>query len=187
MKSVLLSTIVLIFCAAMGYSQEQNASVEKTIYGVQTGIIGVLGHAEIKLANALALRGELGLELGFSVGAGDDVFALIPSVILEPRYYYNLNRRLEKDKNISKNSGNFFALSTRYYPDSFVITNADNLEVQSTVAFIPKYGLKRTYWEHFTTEFGLGIGYYTVLKKEQRTTNDSNVAVDLHIRVGYTF
>ena len=142
----------------------------------------------MKLADAFALRGELCLELGIFVGNGNDLFALTPAVIAEPRYYYNFNRRVRKGKTISKNSGNFIVLNTRYDPDALVITNAENVEVLSTIAFIPKYGLKRTYWEHLTTEFGLGIGYYVELDKDQRGFNNtSNIAVDLHIRVSYTF
>lgn len=49
---------------------------------------------------------------------------------------------------------------------------------------MPKWGIKRTLGNHFTYEAGIGIGTFFALE-EYKT--DNNIAVDLHLRIGYTF
>jgi hypothetical protein len=106
---------------------------------------------------------------------------------VEPRWYYNLTKRSDKGKNISKNSGNFIALNTTWNPDFFFITNEnkDNINVISTLAIVPKWGIKRTYGSHFTFETGIGLGYVFYLENYNNETG--TVGLDLHLRLGYTF
>lgn len=40
--------------------KSQNASVEKSVFGIQTGFLGIWGHNETKLTNQIALRSEIG-------------------------------------------------------------------------------------------------------------------------------
>ncbi len=44
---------------------------------------------------------------------------MTPVITAEPRWYYNLNKRVSKSKNIEGNSGNFISLKTSYHPDWF--------------------------------------------------------------------
>jgi hypothetical protein len=73
----------------------QDTSVEKSIFGIQTGFSGIWINNESRLSNSLALRSEIGIENDFAVGdhysgAG---FILQPVLTIEPRYYYNLEKR----------------------------------------------------------------------------------------------
>jgi hypothetical protein len=160
-------------------------SVEKSIFGIQTGILGVWVHYEAKLSNEFALRSEVGLDYGFTKNSNENKFALIPNVRLEPRWYYNLEKRNNKGKNIKKNSANFLALNFNYNPNWFVISNIDNAKVIPTLIILPKWGIKRTYGKHFTFETGLGLGPIIYLEKFDGEKSD--VGVDLHLRLGYTF
>jgi hypothetical protein len=113
--------------------KSQNASVEKSTYGLQTGFLGVWAHNETKLTNSIALRSEIGFDSGiwggdFYNGTG---FLMTPVITLEPKLYYNLDKRFRNAKRIDGNSGNFISLKTSYHPDWFVISNKDNVKVIS--------------------------------------------------------
>jgi hypothetical protein len=170
--------------------KSQNASVEKSTYGIQTGFLGIWLHNETKLSNSIALRSEIGFDSGiwggdFYDGTG---FLLTPVITLEPRLYYNLNKREEKSRRIEGNSGNFISLKTSYHPDWFVISNTDNVSVISDISIIPTWGIRRNIGKHFTYETGFGIGYrYTFAKQAGFLDNKSEVDVNLHLRIGYRF
>ncbi|WP_374401044.1 hypothetical protein [Flavobacterium sp.] len=186
MKRLFLLGLVLF--SISGFSQD-SLRVEKSIFGIQTGLLGFWAHNEARLSDEIALRTELGFDLGVAKSSlqDKDIVVLIPSIRLEPRWYYNLENRVKKGKSIAKNSANFFALNTTWNPDFFYITNEnkDNFNVISTLAIIPKWGLKRTYGSHFTFETGFGLGYFFYLEEYNNETG--NVGVDLHLRIGYTF
>ena len=45
-------------------TKAQNASVEKSSFGIQTGVLGIWAHREVKLSNQIALRAEFGMDAG---------------------------------------------------------------------------------------------------------------------------
>lgn len=182
--------LIVMFCGMTLIVKSQNASVEKSTYGIQTGFLGIWLHNETKLSNSIALRSEIGFDSGiwggdFYDGTG---FLLTPVITLEPRLYYNLNKREEKSRRIEGNSGNFISLKTSYHPDWFVISNTDNVSVISDISIIPTWGIRRNIGKHFTYETGFGIGYrYTFAKQAGFLDNKSEVDVNLHLRIGYRF
>lgn len=165
--------------------------MENSIYGIQAGFLGIWVHNETKLSNSIALRSEIGFDAGFSGVAyfdasanGHNIYIYTPVITLEPRWYYNLDNRLEKGRSIANNSGNFVGLKVSFNPDWFVISNSDGAYVPNQINIIPKWGIKRTVGEHFTYEAGIGFGYHDNL---DRTGEDEHLALDLHLRLGYTF
>ena len=186
MKRLFLLSLVLF---SMGSFSQDSLRVEKSIYGIQTGLLGFWAHNEARITDKIALRTELGFDLGVGQNSFNDknIFILLPSLRLEPRWYYNIENRAKKGKNSAKNSANFFALNTSWNPDFFYITNEniDNINVISTLAIVPKWGLKRTYGSHFTFETGFGLGYVFYLEDYKNETG--TIGVDLHLRLGYTF
>ncbi len=178
-----IAMIAIILLMASKISA-QNSSVEKSIYGIQTGILGIWFHSEIRLSNEIALRSELGFDGGYRYSDlfGINTYVLAPVITAEPRWYYNFERRNRKGKNTSKNSANFIGLKVSFNPDWFTISNDDNIIVSNQIVFIPKWGLKRTLGDHFTYETGIGFGY-----GYQFDDDYGGVAADLHLRIGYTF
>ncbi len=61
----------------------------------KTGVAGLWLNNESKLSNTIALRSEMGVEHDFTVGDHYDGAGFIfqPVLTLEPRYYYNLEKR----------------------------------------------------------------------------------------------
>lgn len=182
--------LTLIFCGLTFIGKAQNASVEKSTYGIQTGFLGIWVHNESKLSNSIALRTELGFDSGIWGGDFYDKtgFLMTPVITVEPRWYYNLNKRKNKSKRIDENSGNFVSLKISYHPDWFVISNTDNVNVISDISIIPTWGIRRNNGKHFNYEAGIGIGYrYIFAKQAGYLENESEVAANLHLRIGYRF
>ena len=181
-------------------SNAQKASVEKTLFGIQTGFAGLWLNNETKLTNSIALRSEIGIENDFAVGDhySGTGFILQPVLNIEPRYYYNLEKRNSNRKKISKNSGNYVSIKTSYHPDWFVINLDENITKIADLSIIPTWGIKRQIGNHFNFETGIGFGYRIVyLKPNYRTANSQNVddfALNrnkytpyFHLRIGYAF
>lgn len=187
MKKILLT---LVFGGLTLIAKSQNASVEQSTYGIQTGFLGIWAHNETKLSNSIALRSEIGFDSGIWGGDFYDRtgFLLTPVITLEPRLYYNLNKRIKKSRRIDRNSGNFISLKTSYHPDWFVISNTKNISIISDISIIPTWGIRRNIGKHFTYETGIGIGYrYTFAKQAGFLKNVSETTANLHLRIGYQF
>lgn len=181
----LLAVLIISYTA-----KSQTGQVEQSTFGIQTGFIGLWIHNESKLSDQITLRSELGFDSGFWGGSFYDKagFIMTPQITLEPRWYYNLNKRTEQSKRIDFNSGNFIALKTSYHPDWFVISNYDDINVISAVSVIPTWGIRRNLGNHFNYEAGLGFGYrYIFAKQAGFLNNESEAAVNLHLRIGYIF
>ena len=112
-------------------------------------------------------------------------FFMTPVITVEPRWYYNLEKRQSKSKNISGNSGNFVSLQTSYHPNWFVISNYDNLKTFNLITVIPTWGIKRNVGKHFTYETAIGIGYGHQFR--EGFGDLEGVTANLHLRIGYRF
>ncbi|SFU70052.1 hypothetical protein SAMN05216480_11447 [Pustulibacterium marinum] len=182
--------LILILSFITYFNYAQDASVESSTFGIQTGLLGVWAHNEFKLTNTLALRSEVGFDSAiwgghFYDGVG---FVMAPVLTLEPRWYYNIKKRFAKSKTIDGNSANFLSIKTSYHPDWFVISNEDNVSVESDLSVIPTWGIRRGIGRHFTYETGIGVGYQYVFEQpSQFKSAESNVIFNIHVRIGYRF
>jgi len=186
-KKIIYLSLGIIFCQL---TNAQNASVEKTVYGIQIGAFGIWGNLESRLTNSIALRSEIGLDSGIWGGSfyPKTGYIITPVLTLEPRLYYNLNARIKKSRNIRNNSGNFISLKTSYHPDWFAISNYDNVQIVPDLSIIPTWGIRRSISKHFNYETGIGIGYvYYFAKNSGYSSNSSDATINLHLRIGYTF
>ncbi|MFI2741880.1 hypothetical protein ACG2LH_04005 [Zhouia sp. PK063] len=188
MKNLLWS---LTFLGTIFITQAQNASVEKSTYGLQIGVLGVWFHNEAKLSNAMALRTELGFDSeiwGGDIYDNPSGFLLTPVITIEPRWYYNLNKRVHKSRRIDGNSGNFLSLNVSYHPDWFVVSNYKNMSVVSDIFIAPTWGIRRNIGNHINYETGIGIGYrYYFAKSAGYLENEGDVDLNIHLRIGYRF
>ena len=182
--------VALAFFGVIFMAKSQTVSVEKSTFGIQTGYLRIWVHNESKISTQFALRSELGFDTGiFGSDVNDpDGFLLAPAITVEPRWYYNLNKREHKSKRIDGNSGNFISLKTTYHPDWFVISNEDNINFISDISIIPTWGIRRNIGTHFNYEVGFGIGYvHYFIKDTILLLDESGSTFNLHLRIGYAF
>ena len=188
MKIIKKVTIILSICLLTNFAKAQNTSVEKSTSGIQTGILGAWIHREMKLTNQIALRTELGMDAGIFGGSfyPKTGYLIVPVIRVEPRWYYNLEKRQSQSKSIEGNSGNFLALQTSYHPNWFNISNYENIKIVNQISVIPTWGIKRNIGKHFTYETGIGLGFrYYFAKSEGYAKDVSSAAINLHLRIGY--
>lgn len=181
----------VFFLLVFQTNHSQNKGVEKTLFNLQTGILGTWLNNETKITNKFALRSEIGLDAGIFGGEINDNsgFFLTPVINIEPRWYYNILKRENKNKQINNNSANFLTTSISYHPDWFVVSNNNNINVYNQLSIIPKWGIRRNIANsNFNFEAGIGFGYrFYFLKQYGYSKNDGETALDLHLRIGYTF
>jgi|SRR5574344_234223 hypothetical protein len=182
----------LLFYASSVFSQE-TIGLEKSIWGFQVGINPLGIHNESRLTNEISLRSEIGFGFGFS----GDSWAIMPQLMLEPRYYYNLKRRSGKDKQIRNNSGNYLSLNVNYLSGNLSI-KSEGVDVYPGISIIPMYGLRRNIGKNFNFEFAFGAGYgwtfkeytgvdYITSETYTEKVTEHGVSLGLRLSVGYIF
>ncbi|MEO6175760.1 MAG: hypothetical protein ABIP27_11480 [Flavobacterium circumlabens] len=183
--SKIITFIFMLLLGTKGISQ-QKGTIEKSIFGVQTGFLGFWINNEFRLFSNLSVKSELGLDVGIFGGSSSDKIGTIlaPVLTFEPRYYYNIQKRAVNNNVTRNNSANFIALNLKYQPDLFVISN-NNVDAISNISIIPKWCIRRNLGNNFHYETGFGIGYRYFLEKVN--SENSEIAVDLHLRIGYNF
>ncbi|MCK8521239.1 hypothetical protein M0D21_06665 [Aquimarina sp. D1M17] len=143
-------TPLLVLSFYFGFSQKtKKVSVEKSVFGIQTGLLGIWAHNELKLSSQIALRSEIGF-------GGLNTSNIRPVLALEPRWYYNLQKRADKDKRVDGNSGNYISLRARYHFHSTEDAEKSDLYHLLTVA---TWGIRRNIGKHFNYEAGIGTGF----------------------------
>lgn len=180
-------TIILLGLTISSFSQ--NFSIEKSITGIQIGFFGTEVYNETRLSNKIALRSQFGLNVGIFGGSLYEKtgFILYPELSIEPKWYYNLDKRVRKNKNIKNNGANFYSLNIQYSPNWFVISNYDNIEVYNTLSIIPTWGFRRNFAEKFNYEFRIGLGYGVSYRDSEYLENEKGAIMDLGFKIGYDF
>lgn len=169
-KKLLGLSLITLLCACKVTAQETQdtirPSVAKSIKGIQIGDPGLVAYYEFKMTNQLTLRAEAGYSIGYKGNAdwffddgSEDGFFALPAFAIEPRWYYNLGRRVRKGKDIARNRANYFSVSTTYYADFGVIKIDDVGDVPNFIYVVPMWGMRRTLGKNFDYELGAGIGY----------------------------
>lgn len=187
---IILGFVMISFFA----KAQQQVSVEKNLNSIQLGLLSLSYQNEVQLERKITLRSEIGLLSGISKieypdGRTENSYLLAPFVNVEPRWYYNLDRRSRLEKETKNNSGNYFSLLSAFVSTRTALVNTKNFETAPSFSIIPEYGLRRGIGKHFFSEYSLGIGYmHNFLKKDYFYRIDANeVIFDVQFKVGYIF
>ncbi len=180
-------TSLLVMSSYFGFSQNvQEASVEKSTFGIQIGVMGVWAYNELKISNQVALRSEIGIAIVGLWTDGNDTLVgtgySLPIVALEPRWYYNLNKRANQGKRIDGNSGNYVSLRGSYYFYDNADSGTDrNLSSHPFTAI--SWGIRRNIGNHFNYEVGVGGG----LGFGNDTGREIGLTPYFNLKIGYRF
>jgi len=193
MKKITILGFILISIIAKA---QEEASVEKNLYGVQLGIVNASFYYETQLDRKITLRTEAGLNLVSSTKEYDDptiedntTTQISPYLTLEPRWYYSLDRRKRLEKNIKNNSSNYISLRTSYDFTKMPLIQNGDFDIAPALSIVPKFGMRRVFAKHFNYEFSGGVGYqYNIFDKTDNCNCDhSDATIDVQIRIGYDF
>ncbi|MGQ1891034.1 hypothetical protein ACT29H_11400 [Thermophagus sp. OGC60D27] len=187
-----LIIFLLIFCHCLVKSQAQDANVEKSVWGVQTLFLPLTIYNESRLTNKIALRSELSWGFFWSQNFLNDSpqWGIVPYFCLEPRYYYNFNRRLQKGKRIDGNSGNYISVYNGFQPGFRI--KSENIDFNPFIFIVPMYGLRRHIGKHFNFETAIGIGYgleFETITYANKTYHNtySSILPNFRLAIGYIF
>ncbi|GAB3893938.1 hypothetical protein GCM10028803_08650 [Larkinella knui] len=81
-----------------------------------------------------------------------------PDLSVGTRYFYNLDRRLEKGKSIRYNSGNYLSVKTRYKLPAVAKNESEHVPIGNGSGFGVEalWGFQRTYRRNFYLNLSLG-------------------------------
>jgi hypothetical protein len=172
--------ISIIFFLFGIFSIAQNNELE-THLSFEVGAIGAWVSFEQPLNNKFLLHAEFGQEFGFyrNLSNSNTQFIATNTLSLEPRYYYNREKRKELGKSIAINTGNYLALEIQHIPDWMTYSSDDNINISKATSVIPKIGMKRRITNFSTFELAGGIGY------QWSADTRNSVAVGLDIKLNF--
>ena len=105
---------------------------------------------------------DLNFGIGFGLASGmyqdRTKFGFYPSFQTQYRYYYNLEKRMQQQKKVSENNGNYFAGHVGVSSGKPVIGNLEYLNnYYSTIGVV--WGMQRIYDSGFKLNLNMGAGY----------------------------
>jgi hypothetical protein len=178
--------ISLLFSLSLFLLSSVSAQTNTTerVIGGQVGFLGAWFYGELPISSSSVIRTDLGLDGAIRGGSFFDgaTLALAPSVTVSPRFYYNLNKRMDRNKNTAKNSANFVSLRTTLQPGWFVLSNKKGTITDSGIIILPTWGIRRIIAQKVSVESGIGIGY--TRRWFNGNTRISSWTAGLHLRVG---
>lgn len=175
-------TIVFVIASNLIFAQNTETLVDR--FSIKAGIIGVSTAYEKVFNDHFTINSEISYQGGFFWGTRyEDDFNYIFTTVLsvEPRYYYNVEKRLNKGKTLNNNAANFISANVYYVPDWLTSSNHENVDVVKTFGIIPKYGLNRNISKNINFEFAFGIGY------AWGEDNYNDIALALDLRLSFDF
>jgi len=185
-KIIFLS--MLFMAPTFLFSQEPTP--QKSFGGLQLGMfnrsIGILYYHEQKMNKDFFLRTEAGIKSGFSnkhttLGAGFSI---------QPRWYYNTEKRQALGKKTAGNSANFLGLNTFFTLPNYLYLQKGQesrflaYDYNKALRFSADWGIRRRPHKSFNWELGAGLGYAYYFIPELRENNPP-LFINLNLRVGF--
>lgn len=153
--------IFVLFLALNAYSQEE-VKVDDNQFRLNILNPGLTFEKGIGKTETLCLDTNIAWTFTTSTKTG---IALTPFGRLQFREYYNLEKRVSKNKNILKNSGNYIALNTSYYFKS--INDNDFVYLDDGFNIGAAWGLQRTYKSGLNINLNTGLAYNFSNRREK--------------------
>lgn len=154
MKKVLLFLTVILF-NVNSFGQENS---QQTNNQFSFNLLTPSLEWEVKTGQTSTIDLQLGMGFGYSKSGSESDFGFFPEFQSEYRYYYNLNKRSEKGKKVSENSGNYIAAVGNIRSGNSIFGDLD-LNEDYAILLGPAWGLQRTYNSGFKLNLELGAGY----------------------------
>lgn len=179
MKKVILLLAAVFAITTAGFSQPRTKSNVSISFNTSN-------IPDVKLAAELGFGGKVFTLLvggGCQYLLGEDrhgnlgLYGPNGFLSLEPRLYFNLDRRDGQGKNTYGNSGNFFAFEVRPVFSS----ETGGKELEDMVILSPVWGFKRVYFRHLMLEVKAGFNFST------KVENGGLMGLNLGARIGYMF
>ncbi|MGD1946883.1 MAG: hypothetical protein ACFB0A_11640 [Croceivirga sp.] len=145
----LVSLFLFVLCSNL-FAQQQ---VEKQQWSLDVLLPGVT--YEVGLSKKTTLNANLGFGFGLRGDGQNTEYGIYPTGILQYRYYYNFQRRLDKGKRIARNTGNYLSPLVAYTSGEPIL---GDYQINEGGFVGLAYGLQRTGRKGFQWNFLFGPG-----------------------------
>lgn len=140
--------IAIMLAVPMMLSAQQKEKLIVSNHSFSAQVIGLQYSYEQRLGGSFSLIGRLGMvPNGFYLYNDPGEFSFsascTPAVTLEPRFYTNVKRRINKGKSTYKNAADFVSIKVDYL-------------LEEDLLITPMYGIRRTFGKHWFGEFSAG-------------------------------
>ncbi|MFV8281930.1 hypothetical protein ACNKXS_10325 [Christiangramia marina] len=151
-----MKKIIVIFLLLTGIS----ANSQSTENQFSINFLMPSAEYELALGENTSLDAILGLGFGYHYSdfTDESEFGVYPNLRAQYRWYYNFDKRIDKGKKVSENSGNYVAGILLLSSGEPII---GDMELRNDLSgFVgPAWGLQRVYGSNFKLNLNLGIGY----------------------------
>jgi hypothetical protein len=158
MQKILL-VIFLSIISFKATAQQKNIENLDNFGKIELGFHGLSFAYELPLSNKFAWENAIGAGMGMNAEPGSATYSLdvvrpVPFLKSKLKFVYNINKRIEKNKNIRNNAGNYIALQSKY---SFgrVGNNSYNQSMLTEL----HWGIQRNLGSNFIFNTHVGFGY----------------------------
>jgi hypothetical protein len=155
--------------SSAGYSQQVD-----NLHSVKFGLWDLSYSYEHSLGKQFTINMEAGVNWGWQSFNNSFEILARPIFQIEPRFYYNVKKRYEKDK-FFNNSASFFSLNS-----GFVFRTLGIDQRSHSFFTIPKWGFRRAMGKHFIFEAQIGGGLWF-------NRNSTQFNPELDLKFGYVF
>lgn len=155
MKNYCLPLLFLLF--VISSSGQEISRLTQNQFSATFFLPGVEYETPVADNSTISLR--IGTGFGYAAGMFRETeFGIYLNLRGQYRHFYNFRKRLEKEKNISNNSGNYLALHTALFYGKPII---GELETAADISGLigPVWGIQRVYNSGFKLNLFLGAGY----------------------------
>jgi len=156
----LFTTLTFLLVFSLFAQDESSATVTASVTSLQANLGSVYLVHERGISDDMTLRLEIGARQQFRYSSPEtspNYYGLRPVVGLAGHYYYNLNKRAEKGKRTSNNSGNFVGLRAQYRPNFFLYNTNENITTDDNFRATAYWGIRRQLGKRFDFEFTAGV------------------------------
>lgn len=175
MKTSILLLLMFCFAVTDVKAQEkptalvkgESASVEDNLVKVETLFPNLLGLSyEKKISQQISIYSMLGF-VYYGKGATtyitlfgpSEYYAITPQITVQARFYHNLKKRAALDRNIAYNSANYVGFATRFFHQSFFLSDSDSLPRGPAVLdLMLSYGLQRSFFKRMNFDVAIQPG-----------------------------
>lgn len=150
-----MKQFLLLMCFIIGATSFAQTSTQDQF---SLNLIIPSAEYELSLSERTTLDLYAGIGYAYRKVFDESHFAIFPEVMAQYRYYYNLDKRLEKGKNVDNNSGNYLTAVAVISGGDPIIGDLSSVNGASVILG-PAWGLQRVYWNHLKLNLNLGLGY----------------------------
>lgn len=180
-----MNRLIIFICIIVTFSiQAQKKEEYKSKLYVQTTLMGIDAGRDFLMGNNIFVQTGVGLGAGYDVWNGGMSTALsFSKPILYLRggvdWYYNKEKRIEKNRTLANNSGNYVGLQAKY---SFGDNEEYNGYLNSVLVSEVHWGIKRTFGSVMYYKVQVGVGHFN-----DYDTKSSEVYPVVGLFIGATF